>query len=85
MDRVVRRFARHRRVVTAVGFVQDGRWAISGSHDRTVRWWEVETGRQLGICRGGGKVQSMAVTPDGRQVLTATLDQGVWLWELPQR
>ena len=33
--------------VTSVAFSPDGKWALSGSYDNTVRLWDCQTGQEL--------------------------------------
>lgn len=44
----------------------DGRCAVSGLADRTLRLWDLATGRQLAIFTGDAAFTCCAVTPDGR-------------------
>ena len=37
----------HLRLVSAVDFSGSGRYIVSGSHDQTVKLWDVETGEQI--------------------------------------
>ncbi|GAA0324720.1 hypothetical protein GCM10010302_74820 [Streptomyces polychromogenes] len=68
--------------VTKVRLLADGRYAISGGKDGTVRIWDVVTGRCLSVLKGHrGSVHSLAVTPDGRLAMSASSDL-VRLWEL---
>ena len=58
----------HRWVVTSVGCSPDGLVAVSGSRDRTIKFWDVATGKLLRTIfahREGG-VSSVAFSPDGR-------------------
>jgi len=56
-----------------------GRWAVTASEDKTVRVWEVATGKQLMVMRppqeagNEGKLYSVAMSPDG-----ATIATGGW-------
>ena len=64
-------FAGHGDAVTCVGLSADGRLALSGSADRTLRLWEVETGQCLQALEGHGSgVTSACLTADGRFALS---------------
>jgi WD40 repeat protein/GAF domain-containing protein len=66
-----RSFKAHDGWVTAVAFSPDGGRLVSGSWDRTVKFWEVSTGEQLGAVTNEMKeVQSLAFSRDGRWLAT---------------
>ena len=49
----------------------DGRRAVSGSRDLTLKLWDLETGRELRTYRGArSEVTCVAATPDGKSVLS---------------
>ncbi len=73
----------HTDSVQAVAFSLDGRLALSGSQDGTVRLWEVETGRAVRVMEGHSDgVMSVAFGPDGRLALSGSEDGTVRLWEV---
>ena len=79
----VRTFAGHSGAVRSVRLSPDGRWALSGSRDRTVRLWEVATGRCVQTFEGhADDVTSVSFGPDGRSALSASLDKTLRLWEV---
>lgn len=54
---------------------------VSGSSDRTVRLWEIETGQPiltLGIEDG---VTAVAMSPDTKYVAAASLDKSIRVWD----
>lgn len=70
-------------VVTSVTFSTDGRWALSGGWDKTVRLWEVATGKCLRVFEGHMEpVTSVALSANGRLALSASEDKTLRLWEL---
>jgi WD40 repeat protein len=57
--------------VTAVAFSPDGRRLVSGSWDRTVKFWEVSTGEQVGTVANKMKeIQALAFSRDGHFMAT---------------
>jgi WD40 repeat protein len=77
----------HQGSVTAVAVSPDERFAASaGDHDdRTVRLWEIETGRLLFTLRGHTDgITSVEFAPTGRHLLTASDDSTARLWDLTE-
>ena len=61
----------------------DGRRIVSGSCDRTVAVWDLETGTRLHTLAGHqGAVYSVAVSPDGRRIVSGSDDSTVAVWDL---
>lgn len=83
-DREIRVLEGHQDRVTSVVTAANGRWAMSGSEDRTARWWDLASGRE--ICRFTGAaraVTKVALASDGRIALGSAADGKVLLWRLP--
>ena len=61
----------------------DGRRIVSGSYDKTVAVWDLESGARLHELTGHqGGVSSVAVSPDGRRIVSGSGDKTVAVWDL---
>src|SRR5262249_44397184 len=61
--RVIRHFRGHKRDITAVAFLGDGRTLVSGSRG-SVRFWDLKTGRLRGTLLRLGQ-EGLAIRPEG--------------------
>ena len=79
----LRRFEGHEDWVTSVAVLADGRRALSGSDDKTLRLWDLESGAELRRFEGHEyRVTSVAVLADGRRALSGSYDKILRLWDL---
>jgi WD40 repeat protein len=61
----------------------DGRTAVSGAVDKTVRVWDLAAGRCSAVLEGHtGGVHSVAVSTDGRTAVSGAWDNTVRVWDL---
>ena len=60
----------------------NGRWALSGSGDNTLKLWEITTGRCLQTFQGHTDgVNSVCLSTDGRWILSGGSDNTLRLWQ----
>jgi serine/threonine protein kinase len=77
----------HMEAVGPIVCTPDGRRALTGSWDGTLRLWDLESGAELRSFQGHiGWVWALAFAPDGRRALSAGggVDKTVCLWDLEQ-
>lgn len=93
-----RKFSGHTGLIVSVQFLPDGRHIISGSEDRTMRLWNVETGQEIArVTTQNHCTNHVAVSSDGRCAASGggqfTQEHGVYpgdgdydirLWQLPE-
>jgi WD40 repeat protein/serine/threonine protein kinase len=80
---MIRTFEGHSDWVRAVVLTPDGRCAISGSWDRTLRVWDLESGQSIRKLEGHTDwVNAVAVTPDGNRAISASADRTLRVWDL---
>jgi WD40 repeat protein len=73
----------HTASVTSVALHADGRRAVTGSWDKTVRVWDLDTGVCLRTLEGHTYgVNSVALHADGRRAVTGSQDRTVRVWDL---
>jgi WD40 repeat protein len=75
----VRRLVGHQNSIVGMAFSPDGAKLATASWDRTVRVWDVNTGKQFLRLEHDDYVQSVAFSPDGK--LIASIGKEVRLWE----
>src|SRR3954454_5134962 len=69
--------------VWSIDISPDGRRALSGSQDRSVRLWDLESGRELLRLLGHSQtVYGVAFSPDGRHAASGSDDRSIRLWDL---
>lgn len=62
-------------------FAPDGKQVVSASRDKTVRLWDVASGKELHVLRGHEDgVTSAQFAPDGKTLVTASEDKTARLW-----
>jgi WD40 repeat protein len=75
--------AGHENLVRCVRFSACGRWALSGSFDKTLRLWDVAAGQCVRIFEGHADIiHSVAWDWERRWAISAGNDKSIRLWDL---
>ncbi|KAI3469301.1 hypothetical protein Pfo_025964 [Paulownia fortunei] len=80
----IKRVRGHRNAVYCAIFDRSGRYVITGSDDRLVKIWSMETAYCLASCRGHeGDITDLAVNFNNTLVASASNDCIIRVWRLP--
>ncbi len=78
---IFRKFEGHSGVVTSASFSPDGKFLVSSSGDKTLRIWNVQTGKTVHTLRGHTDwVTSAAFSPDGNRIVSSSSDKTIRIW-----
>ena len=81
--RCLRTFEGHADRVNSVCMSANGRYALSGSQDKTLKLWDVESGRCIRTFEGHTFwINSVCLSGDGQQALSGSLDSTLKLWDV---
>lgn len=73
----------HSRYVNTVALSFLGNLLASGSSDKTIKLWQLDTGQNLATFRGhSDDVNSLAFSPDGQYLASGSLDRTIKLWQV---
>jgi len=82
---LIRTLPGHSEAVWALAFSPDHRILASGSVDRTIRLWDLETGSLLATLNGHDRqVYAVDFSPDGRVLASGSNDKTVKIWAVVQ-
>jgi WD40 repeat protein/serine/threonine protein kinase len=80
---LIRTFNGHTAWVHCVALTSDGRFAVSGSWDCTLRVWDLQLGQSVRTLEGHrGWVNAVAITPDDSRAISAASDCTLRVWDL---
>ena len=73
----------HEDAVTSLALSADGKRLFSGSHDKTIKVWDLEAGKETLTLRGHtDAVSSLALSADGKRLFSGSCDQTIKVWDL---
>jgi len=73
----------HSESVSSVAITLDGKYIVSGSSDKTIKVWDLTTGKCLKTLEGHKhQVRSVAITPDSKYIVSGSWDKTIKIWEM---
>jgi len=73
----------HQTIVESIAISPDGKTLASASADKTIKLWELASGRNISTFTGHNDiVDGVAFSPDGKRLASAGADETVRLWEV---
>jgi WD40 repeat protein len=80
---LIRTLAGHSWSVNGIALSADGRCAVSASEDKTLKVWDVESGRLVRTLKGHSEwVNGVALSADGRRAVSASRDTTLKVWDV---
>ncbi len=81
-----------KKIVHSLAFSTDGTKFVSGSEDKTIKLWDVETGNKIHTFTGHGikmrmdiivgTIYSLAFSPDNTKLASGSEDKTIKLWDV---
>ncbi|MFW9820465.1 MAG: WD40 repeat domain-containing protein, partial [Candidatus Thorarchaeota archaeon] len=74
---------RHAMGITSIAISPDNKSIASGSKDKLIKIWDLNTGKLLRTLRGHKKyINSVAISSDGKYIISGSNDKTVKIWNL---
>lgn len=80
----IKTFSGHFGIINRVTFSPDGETVASGSEDKTLKVWHLETGELIqSVISESQGVKFAVISPDGKMLASGSGDNSIQLWQLP--
>lgn len=82
--KLIHNFEGHLSGISTIAWTPDGQWVASGSDDKNIRFWNVNTGRAhtTPFIGHNNYVYQIAFTPKGNILVSGSYDEAVFLWDV---
>ena len=73
----------HSHIVSSLAISADGKLLVSGSWDKMIKIWQLDTGELISTLKGHrDRVYAIALSPDGKIIASGSADKTIKLWHL---
>ena len=72
----------HQNKLECIAFSPDGKLIVTGSSDKTIRFWNPASGTELLKLTQVGIIRAVGFTPDGKYLASGGDDKTVKLWDV---
>lgn len=80
---LLRTFSGHEQSITSLAMSLDGKWAVTGSFDASLKIWEIDTGRCIRTFTGlSSAIQAVWIDPQHRFILSLIQGGTIQLWNI---
>ncbi|HEY9607120.1 MAG TPA: serine/threonine-protein kinase [Allocoleopsis sp.] len=80
---LVKKIPAHAQGISSMAIASDGQTLATGSFDKTIKLWNLQTGQELQTFRGhSGRILSVAIAPKQPILATGSDDKTIKLWNL---
>lgn len=81
----MRTFPGHTSLISSMSVTIDGRMAVSGSYDKTLRLWDLESGECLKVIEDSSLVFCTIFSLDGKTAISGNVGHVIEVWDLISR
>ena len=79
----IKREKGHSSSISSVAISPDGKTIVSGSWDKTIKIWDMQSGEYLHTLEGHmDSVYSIAISPDGNRMVSGSSDETIKIWDM---
>ncbi len=82
----IRTILAHKSAISSIVVSNDNRLLITGSHDKSIKLWELSTGQIIDTLRGHSDgITCLAISDDNKTIISGSKDKTIRFWDVQQR